>query len=364
MKNRILFITPALTKAGAETQLIKLAQFLKSEMNDVLVISLLPQGTCDINMDRAGLDAVYLKSWRTNFFSNLLQLHREVKAFNPEVTVAFMFIAIIFARLLKLFFNFSLVSSIRAAEIPKKWLIPFRLTSRFDDAVVYNSKFSKKSFEEQKLIRKGGFVINNAITIPAGSVHLSREAADPFHWVCIAHFRIEKDYQTLFKAVALLKKENFVVDIVGHLYDQQWPKEMLRDLQIEDKVFLQGFRTNATDYLQKADGFVMSSFTESTPNAVLEAMAHAKPVVATGVGGVKDLVRSSNCGFCTNLRDPYCMAIRMAELMKMPSAEREELGQNGRKYVEQNFSERIVMNSWLSVINRFRKIDLPAAHVA
>ncbi len=360
MNRKILFITSSLSKGGAETQLIKLATFLKTRDNDILIVSLLPKSDLDIQIPEPGIKVVYLKTWRWNLLLNLRQLYRSIKDFNPEVVIAFMFIAIIVARLLKLLFDFTLVSSIRAAEIPRKWYIPFKFTSALDDVVVYNADSSKLSFENQGLVKKEGVVINNAISIPTSSGHDFLEFENkPFVWVCVAHFRIEKDYLTLFKALGLLKNKNFRINIIGHLFDQQWPFKVVEQLRIQDKVNLMGFKSNATDYLQESDAFVVSSFTESMPNAILEAMANEKPIVATAVGGVTDLINASNSGFCYKLGDEYELASRMSDVMNMSDRQRILLGQNGRKYVESNFSEAIVMEKWMHVIDQYSDIKKP-----
>lgn len=354
MNKKILFITPALSKAGAETQLIKLANCLKTKNNEVLILSLLPKGDYEINVNDSGIKVVYLKSWKSNFISNIYQLQKTVKSFNPQVVIAFMFIAIIFARLLKIFFEFTLISSIRAAEIPVKWYLPFKLTSGLDDVVVYNANSSKTDFENQNLVKKAGVVINNAITIPTilENTH-SNIKEKPFVWICVAHFRIEKDYMTLFKALALIKGRNFKINIIGHLFNQEWPFKIIEHLQIQDKVNLMGYKSNATEYLQEADAFVVSSFTESMPNAILEAMANQKPVVATAVGGVTELINSSACGYAYNQGEEYELASRMCAIMGMPQEERNVLGLNGRRYIESNFSERRVMEKWLNIINQY-----------
>lgn len=351
MNHKILFVTPALSKAGAETQLIKLASFLSSEGKDVLVISLLPKVDYNIDIDELGFKVAYLNSWRTSFFSNINQLIKIVRGFKPEIAIAFMFIAIIFARLLKILFGFTLISSIRAAEIPSKWYVPFKLTSGLDDVVVYNSNSSKVEFERQNLVKRGGVVINNAISIPVINTKRVLVSDKPFVWICVAHFRVEKDYMTLFKALSLLKHKNFSINIIGHLFNQDWPFKIIKELNIEDKVNLMGYKSNATDYLQSADAFVVSSFTESMPNAILEAMSNQKPVIATAVGGVPDLINSSKCGFCFELGNERDLAKKMEEMMERSVEERDRLAISGRKYIETFFSKRRVMAKWMNIID-------------
>lgn len=352
MSKRILFITPALSKAGAETQLVKLALFLKSAGFDILIISLLPQNDYTIDLKADNINVFFLKSWRGKPLANIKELNNRVKAFNPIVTIAFMFIGIIFARLLKLKFKFKLISSIRAAEIPNKWYIPFKLSLGLDDAVVFNAESSRIRFERLALVKKGGIVINNAIAMPLVTDQNEREEEKAFEWICIAHFRSEKDYPTLFKAVSLIEEKKFRLIVVGHLFNQTWPQKMLNELHIDDKVKLLGFRSDTLSFLYHADAFVVSSFTESMPNAILEAMANKKIVIGSDVGGVQDLIGSAKCGFCFQPGNANDLARKMTEIMDMSSEEREFFGNNGRNFIKENFAESIVMDQWLKVINQ------------
>src|SRR5258708_38945182 len=81
----------------------------------------------------------------------------------------------------------------------------------------------------------------------------------------------------------------------------------------------------------------MSSYAESSPNAMLEAMAMGKPVVATNVGGVPELVEEGQTGFLVPPRDPKAIADRVLYLCR-ESARRLHMGQAARLRVESNFT--------------------------
>ncbi|MEJ6981356.1 glycosyltransferase [Pedobacter sp. P351] len=352
MKKRILFITPSLSKGGAETQLIKIARFLKSKNHEVMIISLKPINEFNIDFQKEDIDLVVLQNWTGHFFSNWIFLYKTVKSFRCDVVIAFMFIAIIFARLLKIFLRFKLISTIRISVINRKWYIPFKITSTFDDGIVYNSHASKLSFERSKLVSKPGIVIYNRIEIPLLKP-LRREHSGTFNWVCIAHFRWNKDYLTLFKAIALIKEKNFRVDILGNLNKEVWPLKIIEELKIQDRVRLLGFQPKATDYLESADAFVLSSFSEGMPNAILEAMARNIPVVVTDIDGNNELVNGAQCGFLSKPANEVDLAHKMSKLMSMGNKERIVMAENGRKFIETNFSEKKIMGDWLHAIELF-----------
>ncbi|WGQ11143.1 glycosyltransferase [Pedobacter gandavensis] len=354
MGQHVLFITTGLRKGGAETQLIKIARFLKSQQYKVRVVSLKPINDFNIDFQREGLDVVFLKSWSRRPFSNLLRLYKTVREFNPDVVIAFMFISIIFARFLKMWFGFNLISSIRTPVIANKWYVLFKLTADWDDVVVYNSYKSKSNFEQNKLVKKPGLVINNAISIPALSrTSDNHPVKQPFVWISMAHFVPEKDYVTLFKAISLMKNENFRLDVLGNLFDQDWPFEMIKELDIAHHVNLLGLKTETSTFLEKADGFVLSSFLEGMPNALLEAMAYQKPVIASAVAGIEELLENVDGGFLFKQGDAIELASKMKRIMHMPVQEREAMAKNGRRHIEQYFSEEKVFQDWLSLIGQF-----------
>ena len=356
MSKKVLFITSGMCKGGAETQLIKVALYLKSINYTVKIISLTPINEFDLDYDKEGIPVVFLQSWKYHPLKNLNKLYQTLKLYQPDIVVAFMFIAIIFARLLKKIFQFKLISSIRIAVLTKKWYIPFRATSGLDDAIVYNSLASKINFEKHGYVSTKGTIINNGISIPdAKNLTNLKLPKGKFVWVCIAHFRWNKDYNTLFKAIEILKGLNFRVDIIGEYNNGYDPMRTIKDLKIEDYVNLLGFKQNASHYLAYADAFVLSSFSEGMPNALLEAMAYQKPVVVTDIDCNNEVLKASQGGFLFEKENAHDLAVKMLDMMRLTVHERNALGEKGRAYIQSNYAEESVMENWLNLINHHSK---------
>lgn len=354
MSKKVLFFTSSMSKGGAETQLIKVALFLKSLNYQILIISLKPINEFDINYEKQGIPVLFLKDWGKKPAKNIHLIHKTIKEFNPDITIAFMFIAIIFARVFKLILKFKLISSVRIAVLPTKWYLPYILTSGLDDILVYNSSASKINFEKNLFADKDGIVINNGISVPELKIRpKGYSKSENFIWVCLAHFRWNKDYNTLFKAIALLKHINFRVDIIGEYTEQNNPFRIIKELNIESHVNIMGFKQHATQYLESADAFVLSSFSEGMPNALLEAMAFSKPVVVSNIECNVEILNASGCGFLFKRSDEYDLATKMMEMMNLSSAERNSMGFRGRNHIQKNFAEAIVMNNWLSLIDQY-----------
>jgi L-malate glycosyltransferase len=80
-----------------------------------------------------------------------------------------------------------------------------------------------------------------------------------------------------------------------------------------------GHRDDVPARLADGDIFVLPSRSEAFPNAVLEAMATGLPIVASGVGGIVDLIDDGKTGLLTPQGDPKALADRLCRLMNDPA---------------------------------------------
>lgn len=118
------------------------------------------------------------------------------------------------------------------------------------------------------------------------------------------------------------------------------------NLGISDRVVFLGLCRDIPSLLDAADGFVLSSAWEGLPNVVMEAMAAAKPVVATCVGGVPELVQEGVNGYIVPPGDSEVLAAAMVKMMALPEAERQAMGRAGRVHIEANYSLERVVDQW------------------
>jgi len=77
----------------------------------------------------------------------------------------------------------------------------------------------------------------------------------------------------------------------------------------------------------------MPSFAEGLPMVVMEAMAAARPVIATYIAGTPELVRPAETGWLVPAGDPAALTQAVLELGTMPHSQRDAMGKAGRKRV-------------------------------
>ena len=112
-------------------------------------------------------------------------------------------------------------------------------------------------------------------------------------------------------------------------------EDKARALGLEGAVEFLGLREDVPALLAAADVLVLSSDDEGFPNVLLEAMEASRPVVATDVGDVRDVVRDGETGFVVPL-DADALAARLRELAANPQRAR-TMGAAGRARLDTRY---------------------------
>jgi len=110
-----------------------------------------------------------------------------------------------------------------------------------------------------------------------------------------------------------------------------------RARDVDDCIHFLGRRSDIPSLLSRVDLVVHPSWSEGFPNAVLEAMSAARPVVATRVGACASLIEDGVNGRLVPPRDPQALAASVAGLLDDPAA-RTAMGRAARRRVERSFT--------------------------
>lgn len=152
--------------------------------------------------------------------------------------------------------------------------------------------------------------------------------------VSVARLAAQKDLDTLLAAVARLPE--VALAIVGEGPERAALEATIRDLDLAGRVLLLGFRSDVADVIAAADAFCLSSIWEGVPLAAQEAILLGVPVVATDVGGMRELVANKISGRLVPPRDPGALAAAISETLA--SEERTRYIAAARKHLQEDFS--------------------------
>ena len=150
-----------------------------------------------------------------------------------------------------------------------------------------------------------------------------------------------KGVDVLLEAMSRLraKPDNVELDVVGDGDDRDRLEERARQLGLGDSVRFLGAISDAERdrHYAQCDLFVLPSTGEGFGIVYLEALAHAKPVIAADAGGAPFVVRPGVSGFLVPPRDPEALAACIAGRVQDPEGSR-RVGASGRELVLREFS--------------------------
>jgi glycosyltransferase involved in cell wall biosynthesis len=176
--------------------------------------------------------------------------------------------------------------------------------------------------------RRSRAAVRAELALPDGATGIVVARAEPV-----------KGHDTLLRALGVLRQQGVAVNllIVGDGSERPRLEALAGQLGLDPaRVRFLGFRTDVPDLLAAADFFVLSSLQEGLPLAVLEAMAHSLPVIATPVGGVPEVLTDGAHGFLVPTRASDLLAAAIGRLAADPEL-RQALGQAGARRVEHEF---------------------------
>ena len=153
-----------------------------------------------------------------------------------------------------------------------------------------------------------------------------------------------KGHRHLIEAAHLVVREipdaRFVILGEGELREHL--EHLVREHHLEKHVLLPGFRTDVLGCIKSFDLFVMSSVTEGLGTSLLDAMACARPIVATRAGGIPEVVDDGVSGVLVPPRDSAALARAIVSLMN-DAPRRHAMGEAGFRRVSERFTvERMV----------------------
>jgi len=193
-----------------------------------------------------------------------------------------------------------------------------------------------------RLRREG--VASSRISVVPNGLDLSRFTPRPLpstlrRVATVANLRPGKGHDTLIAAAPSILERfpDAHFDLVGDGTERESLEHLVHSRGLSAAFTFAGHAENVPERLAAADLFTLPSESEAFPNAVLEAMAAGLPIVASAVGGIREVVFPNRTGLLVPPRDPQALADAICRLMTNPQEAR-ALAAGGRALVESQYS--------------------------
>jgi len=320
---RIAYVLTSLGVGGAERQAVGLAERMAARGNVVSLIVLRNRQPYEWPTT---VNAVHLDASRNpvSLMAGLVKARRILRDFQPELIHSHTYPANMAARLLKILFPTAVVLSTVHSVYEGLWprMLAYRLSDFLCRRTTTVSQASAARYVRLKAIpAHKSSVVANGIDIaefvpsPERRIQLRAQMGvnEEFIWLAAGRIVPAKDYPNLLRAFSLVHAASPGTRLwvageaapkgLAHL------QALVMKLGVEGSVRWLGLRRDMPALLDAADGFVSASAWEGMPLAIGEAMAMEKPVAATDVGGVRELL--SECGILVRAKAPAALAQAM-----------------------------------------------------
>jgi len=313
-----------------------------------------------INIDRGGINPI--QELRT-----LFQVWRAYRAFRPDIVHHIALKPVLYGGLVLLVFSkiksVNLLAGLGAIYSSDKlkarilrpfvgFLLRFLLSFSGSKVVVQNSE------DRDVLVRHVGVPERNIVLIKGSGVDTRRyypvpESGGKARLALVARLLWDKGIGEFIQAVKLLKQRglSFEALLVGEPDVKNMAsvtREQLQDWHDSGVVSWLGFREDVAEIWHQTHIAVLPSYREGLPKSLLEAAACGRPIVTTDTSGCKEIVQDGVNGFLVPVRDSIALADALGKLIVNPEL-RQSMGQAGRKLVEQQFSDEIIIAKTLKV---------------
>jgi glycosyltransferase involved in cell wall biosynthesis len=188
-----------------------------------------------------------------------------------------------------------------------------------------------------------------------------QQAARLFRFLLIARMLWDKGVGEYLEAARVLRQAHPQIEsavefaLLGFL-DVKNPAAISRDQMnawVEEGVVKYlGSTDDPRPFVAGADCVVLPSYREGTSRSLLEAAAMARPIITTDVEGCREVVDDGINGLLCQVRSGKDLAKKMSRMLSLPVEERDQKGRAGRAKMERQFDEQIVIDRYLSVLDR------------
>lgn len=355
---KIMCLIPDLNLGGAEIMVENLANKLRNQGYDIVVVSLYSKKTViSKRLISKNIQVIYCDKKKGFDIRLIYRLYKLFSLKKPDVVHSHLYAmpyGVLAAFLAKVPLKIHTIHSMATKEVGARkrkinkflykflGVIPVSISPQVKESVIKEYNIS----DENVIMIYNGIDINNCMKKEDYSIH-----GDNFNILHVGNFKEAKNHIGLVEGYKIVfdKNPNVVLHLIGSGELEQKIKEKVKLLGLESNIIFHGMQANVYSFLEQADLFVLPSLWEGMPISLIEAMSFGLPIVATNVGGIPDMIRNNISGLLVEtesnkISDAICEMINDKFL-------RENLGKEARNQAKR-FSSKNMAEQYIELYER------------
>jgi glycosyltransferase involved in cell wall biosynthesis len=351
----VTFIAGTLGRGGAERQLYYNLSALAACGATARVLSLTSGEFWENRIRALGVEVIWVgqSGHRLVRLRSIVHLLRQQK---PDFVQSQHFFANLYAAMAGRLTGIHDIGAIRSSghdEVIEHGPVFGPASLKLPRALVVNSQAAVENVLRRNVPPERVYLLPNVVDTDEFAPPAERRNSGPLHILTVGRLVPVKRQDLLVRAAASLRQKlgRVVVTIAGPGPLEPELRRLGDELGFGSDLRLPGALDGAAlvDAYQNADLFVLTSEFEGTPNALMEAMAAALPVVATDVGGIPALVKHDRTGLLVPPGSDELVA--SLEQLAGDTARQRELGSAARKHIVEHHSVRMLPHALEEIYN-------------
>ena len=312
MKKKLIFFYPSFERGGATKILIRVINYLLKKNIEIYLFSHNASYKDFIKSKKLTIRGSNIKN-KSRLYFNLLTTINLLKFLiqNNEKNTIFSFQshlpAIILAKLFKkkiiIRNSEEIFGATKYADKKVHAFITLMLKAVFynlADTIIAISTKSKKSLEKIIINKNKVKLIYNPYLVNNNNFKKKKNSNNSFNILCVGRLTKQKNFILVIKVINVLVKQypNIILTIVG---DGPLKRDLIKSANKNIK-FL-NWTNNIKKYFLKSDLFILSSYYEGLPNALIEAAYYNVPSISTDCSGAKDILLNNKGGYIIRINN-------------------------------------------------------------